>query len=155
MVGCAISEVADIGGVSSNWTVCMHADKAHSCRPPCRAALRLPLAAGVAIGAKAATVAGGCSLVALWMLGVLWMLVCYGSMGICTKRGMASGLKEVSVGGAEVQSLPQFSCRGVHADRIAERVGQLALSGAKQSQMELWYVRQQRLWASGVSGRHE
>ena len=52
---------------------------------------------------------------------------------------MASGLKEVSVGGAEVQSLSQFSCRSVYADRIAERVEQLALSGMKQSQMELWF----------------
>jgi hypothetical protein len=87
------------------------------------------------------------------MLGVYWMLVCYGSMDICTKRRMASGLKEVSVGGAGVQPLSQFSCRSVYADRIAERVEQLALSRMKQSQMELWSVRQQRLWASDVSGR--
>ena len=49
-------------------------------RDSCAAAI----GAGVAIGAKAATVAGGYSLVALWMLGVYRMLVCYGSMGIYT-----------------------------------------------------------------------
>jgi hypothetical protein len=54
---------------------------------------------------------------------------------------------------AELRSSSQFNCRDVYADRVAERVEQLALSRMKQSQRELWSVQQQRLWASDVSGR--
>ena len=109
--------------------------------------------AAVAIDEKAATVTSGFSLAALWIRGVVWLSVYYALMGTCTEETMASGFKGTSTGAAEVQSSSQVSCRAVYADRVAERVEQLALGRMKQSRRELWSVRQQRLWASDVSGR--
>ena len=88
-----------------------------------------------------------------WMLGMAGVLLYDGTEVTDGVVVNADNQGLTSVNEDELSPPTRFCCRDVYADRIAERVEQLALSRMKQSQMELWSVRQQRLWANDVSGR--